>query len=352
MISTPKLSVVMPAYNAAPYLDEAVTSILNQTFRDFEFIIINDGSTDATPSILKRYAETDSRIHVYHQENQGMISALNRGCRLVRGKYIARMDADDISLPRRFEKQLEYMERHPQIGILGTWIYNVDENGSVKGTWCPPTNSKMLKWTHFFGVCVAHPSVLMRRKVMERVNFYRSDAAHGEDVDLWLRASAITDFGNVPEILCKYRTWSGGSSRAGSQLRKPVHAQLLTSFIKDFLKVEPPMEAVAGLRQTRVGPPFQDLRQIRLTAALIQELYQNFVKENVLTVHERTEISWDAAKRVASLALQASRFDLRTSVLLLMQALQLDYRLLYPSAMIKGLQRAYNINLRRNQCAT
>jgi hypothetical protein len=349
MISTPKVSVVMPAYNAALYLDEAVTSILNPTFRDFEFIIINDGSTDDTVSILDKYEKSDSRIRVHHQENQGMIAALNRGCRLARGKYIARMDADDIALPGRFERQLEYMERHPQIGILGTWIHNVDENGSVKGTWCPPTNSKMLKWTNFFGVCVSHPSVLVRREVMERVNYYRSDAAHGEDVDLWLRASAITDFGNVPEILCKYRTWSGGSSRAGAQLRKPVHAQLLTSFIKDFLKVEPPMEAVAGLRQTRVGPPFQDLRRIRLTAALIQELYRNFARENVLTVHERTEISWDAAKRVASLALQASRFDPRTSVSLLIRALQLNYRLLYPSAMIKGLQRAYNINLGRNQ---
>src|SRR5918996_2481069 len=118
MISTPKVSVVMPAYNAAVYLDEAVTSILNQTFREFEFIVINDGSTDDTVSILDKYEKSDSRIRVYHQENQGMIAALNRGCRLARGKYIARMDADDISLPRRFERQLEFMEGHPQIGIL------------------------------------------------------------------------------------------------------------------------------------------------------------------------------------------------------------------------------------------
>ena len=147
----------------------------------------------------------------------------------------------------------------------------------------------------------------MRRDVMERVDFYRPEAIHGEDVDLWLRASSITDFGNVPEILYEYRVWNGSSSHAGSDLRKPVHAQLLVSFIEDFLKLEPSMDAVAGLRQTRVGPPFQSLRQIRQTAALIQELYQNFVRENVLTVHERTEISWDAAKKVASLALQASR---------------------------------------------
>src|SRR6266550_5112154 len=111
MTSTPKISVVMPAYNAGAYIDEAISSILKQTFHDFEFIIINDGSSDDTASILKRYEESDGRIRVFHQENQGMIAALNCGCRLARGEYIARMDADDVSYAHRLEKQLEYIER-------------------------------------------------------------------------------------------------------------------------------------------------------------------------------------------------------------------------------------------------
>lgn len=339
MVSCPKISVVMPAYNAAGYLEEAVSSILGQTFRDFEFIIIDDGSTDATPSILKRYAALDSRIQVYRQENQGMISALNRGCRLSRGEYIARMDADDISLPKRLERQLEYIERQTQIGIVGTWIYNMDQNGSVKRAWCPPTNPKVLQWTHFFGVCVSHSTVLMRREILENLDFYRPEAIHGEDVDLWLRASSITEFGNVPEILSKYRVWSASTHQIGLQMRSERHVQLLASHIKGLLNVEPAIEAVAGLRQTRVGPPPENLSQIRLTAALIQQLYETFVKKNNLTSEERREISWDAAKKVASLALQASRFDTQTSASLLMKALQLDYRLLHPSAMMKGLQR-------------
>jgi glycosyltransferase involved in cell wall biosynthesis len=330
----------MPAYNAAAYLDEAVSSILGQTFRDFEFIIIDDGSTDATASILKRHAELDSRIRLYHQKNQGMISVLNRGCRLARGQYVARMDADDVSFPRRLEKQLEYIERHQQIGILGTWIHNMDENGSVKGTWRPPTHPKMLRWTHFFGVCVSHSSVLMRREVLEQLDFYRTDAVHGEDVDLWLRASAITEFGNVPEVLNKYRVWNASTHQRGLQLRSEAHVQLLASYIKNFLKTDPPVEAVAGLRQTRVGPPPESSKQISLTAALIEELYENFVNKNNLSSEEHRDISWDAAKRIASLALQASRFDTRTSASLLIQALQLDYRLLGPAAITKGLRRA------------
>lgn len=337
---SPKITVVMPVYNAAGHLREAVDSILGQTFGDFELIIINDGSADATASILKRYAELDSRIRLHHQEKHGLVSALNRGCALARGQYIARMDADDISLPHRFERQLEYMEKHPQIGVLGTWICNIDENGAVKRAWRPPTNPKLLRWTHFFGVCVSHPTVLMRREVVVKLDFYRQGADHIEDVDLWLRASSITEFGNVPEILFKYRTWHGSVSQTKWVSARESHVRLLTSFISDFLNVEPPVEAVAGLRQTRAGPAFENLKQIRLTAVLIEQLYEKFLKKNNLTLEERREISWDAAKKVSSLALEASRFNTFASAALLMRAVKLDCRVAYPSSIMKGLQRA------------
>lgn len=347
MLSAPKVSVVMSAYNAARYLDEAIGSILNQTFREFEFIIINNGSTDATEAILDRYRKSDERIRLYHHE-QGLIAALNLGCRLARGQYIARMDADDVSSPYRLEKQLEYIERHPEIGVLGTWIFNIDENGSVKNTWCPPANPKVLRWTHFFGVCVCHSTVLMRREVMEKLDFYRPEAIHGEDVDLWLRASAITEFGNVPEILSKYRVWSASTHQLALQLRRSTHVQLLTDYIHNFLQTAPQVEAVAGLRQTRIGPPLENLGQIHLTASLIWQLYDKFVETNNLTFKERREISWDAARRIAFLALQASRFGNAASVSLMMQALDIDCRLLRPSAIVKALQWSYTNKLRKD----
>jgi glycosyltransferase involved in cell wall biosynthesis len=330
----------MPAYNAAPYLDEAVTSILNQTFRDFEFIIVNDGSTDDTSVILAKYEQSDPRIKVYHQENEGTFAARNRGCRLARGKYIATMDADDVSLPRRFERQLEYFQKYPEIGILGTWVYKVDQNGSLRGTWCPSTNAKMLQWTLFFGVCVSAPSVLMRREVIEKVDFYRRGPIGVEDIDLWLRASSVTEFGNVPEVLLKYRAWEGNTSHTNREEIRDSHVRLLTRFVREFLQLDPSIEAVRGLRQTRVGPPFENLTQIHLTAGLIQKLYQTFVKKIAISLQERREISWDAAKRIASLALQALRFNTADSIELFLQALKLDYRLLCPSTMMKGLQRA------------
>ena len=341
MGSAPKVSVVMSAYNAAAYLEEAIRSILNQTFQEFEFIIINNGSTDETQSILDKYQTLDSRLRVYYHEQQGWAPAANFGCRLARGDYIAMMDADDISCPTRLERQLEYISKHPEIGIVGVWIYKIDENGSVKGTWCPPTNPKMLKWTHFFGVCTAPPSALMRREVLEKVNFYRSDVLHAEDVDFYLRASFVTEFGNVPEVLYKYRVWAGSHTQLHRQLVRDAHVRLLAAYIKDFLHIDPPLEAVWGLRQTRVGPLAENPTQIRLTVALIQKLYESFVGENNLTVGERREVSWDGAKRVASLALQAWRLDTAGFLPLFMQALNLDHRLLYPSALMRGLKRAF-----------
>ena len=119
----PKVSVLMPAYNSEAFVAEAIESILNQTYTDFEFIIINDGSTDKTAEIIDEYAKNDSRIKfINNHKNQGLIAVLNQGLDLCTGEYVARMDSDDISMPQRFEKQVQYMDEHQEVGILGTWI--------------------------------------------------------------------------------------------------------------------------------------------------------------------------------------------------------------------------------------
>jgi hypothetical protein len=184
---------------------------------------------------------------------------------------------------------------------------------------------------------------MMRREVMEKLDFYRPEAIYGEDVDLWLRASSITEFGNVPEVLNKYRVWNGSTHQRRIQIRKDRHVELLASYIRGFLQVEPPIAAVAGLRQTRVGPLPDNLEWIQATADLIQTLHDKFLKENPLTVAERREISSDAAKRVASLAMHASRLNTRASASLLMQAVKLDRRLLSPSAVMNGLRRGLGL---------
>lgn len=200
----PLISVVMPVYNGGKYLQEAIESILNQTEGDFEFIIINDGSTDDSAALIDKYRELDSRIKVITQENKGLISSLNTGIDEAKGKYIARMDADDVSLPERFRIQLECMEKNPKIGACGSWakVFGEGKNHLIKH----PLSTKELKPKLLFSVCFAHPTVMLRKNVLLQHNLRYSLSAEGvEDYELWTRLINVTEFANIQKILLKYR---------------------------------------------------------------------------------------------------------------------------------------------------
>jgi len=204
MKAVPLVSIVMPVYNTAQYLDEAINSILAQSFQDFEFIIINDGSTDGSADILERYSRIDNRIKLFHQENKGVIASLNKGCQAARGKYIARMDSDDISLPDRLSIQVTLMEANPNIGICGTWIKRFGEvNEHIIQL---PTESEEIRTKLLFMSVLAHPTVMMRRNLMiASALYYRNDFVHAEDYDLWVRFSRCCKMANIPRVLLFYR---------------------------------------------------------------------------------------------------------------------------------------------------
>lgn len=202
----------MPAYNAEKYLREAIDSILSQTFTDFEFIIINDGSTDSTKDIILSY--TDPRIiYLENEQNSGICVTLNKGLDAARGTYIARMDADDISLPDRFQKQVAYLSTHPEIGVLGTDI-------EVFGDSIQPYEFRQLHTPEecsaglIFNSCFAHPSVMMRRHVLESFNLRYKDKFRGlEDYELWWQLNKLCKLNNLPEILLRYRHHPGQETK-------------------------------------------------------------------------------------------------------------------------------------------
>lgn len=195
----------MPAYNAAKYLREAIDSILAQTFTDFEFIIINDGSTDATRQIIQSY--DDPRIiYLENEHNSGICVTLNRGLDAARGRYIARMDSDDISLPERFARQVAYMDTHPDIGVLGTLVERISNDGSTIDYPPSENNPYKCKASLLFATCVAHPAVMMRTSILKDNNLYYDDYFRGmEDYHLWWRLSHYTMISNIQEVLLKYR---------------------------------------------------------------------------------------------------------------------------------------------------
>jgi len=199
----PKISVLMPVYNGEKYLKEAIRSILAQTFSDFEFLIINDGSTDNSVKIIESF--DDPRIRLIHNpENIGLAETCNRGLELASGEYIARMDCDDISLPERFFRQIAFMEANPEISISGTWAKIVGENeGHILKRPCEPSEAEA---SLLFNTCFIHPTVIMRRKAIIGSGIrYKKEFDPGDDYVFWTEMSETAKFANLPEVLLFYR---------------------------------------------------------------------------------------------------------------------------------------------------
>lgn len=231
----PFVSVVMSVYNGEKYLDESIESILNQSYAYFEFIIIDDGSTDKSLSIIKRYKEHDDRIILISRENRGLIASLNEGIYRAKGKYIARMDADDVSFSNRFEKQVAFMEHNPDIGVCGTAVIGFDESEKNR-PWILSSNDKTLRTELLFSSSLAHPSVMMRRELIMKYNlFYDEDFKHAEDFELWTRMIDFTKLANLQVPLLKYRVLENSITREADK-ENETRFYIIKAIFKTSLK--------------------------------------------------------------------------------------------------------------------
>lgn len=197
----PVITVLMPVHNGAAFVEEAIDSILLQSFKNFELLIIDDGSTDETPAILERYTRSDPRIRIERHDAQGLVPTLNRGIKLARGEWIARMDADDIALPGRLEKQLE------QLQCVGADFCGgaVECFGDWKTIWRYPQSHNACEAQLLFDVPFAHPAVMGRRAAFADLG-YDPKFVHCEDYDIWQRAWAKGyRFSNIPYVILRYR---------------------------------------------------------------------------------------------------------------------------------------------------
>jgi glycosyltransferase involved in cell wall biosynthesis len=202
----PSVTVLMSVYNGLPYLGQAVESIRNQTFSDFEFLIIDDASTDGSRERLKKWANRDARIHlILHSRNRGLGYSLHEGVKKARGDWIARMDADDLAFPGRLKKQLAYVEEHSSIDILGTWALDIDGEGTpLQQRTYPVDHAEIARliWTN----PLVHPTVMFRKSAVQAAGSYDPDLRKRQDYELWFRClKEGLCFGNVPEILLRYR---------------------------------------------------------------------------------------------------------------------------------------------------
>ena len=212
----PQVTVLMPVHNGARYLGDAVRSILAQTHEDFELLIIDDGSTDGSVGVINKFSDPRIRLE-RNLVNLGLIATLNRGIELARGEFIARMDADDISLPERLACQLELMRTRPQLGVCGTYY---EQFGSRPATVIelPTSHREIRESLLHFGCVLGHPTVMIRREVLARTGLrYDPDFPHAEDYRLWSELIWCTEFANLPKSLLHYRTHSRQVSTVHAQ---------------------------------------------------------------------------------------------------------------------------------------
>jgi glycosyltransferase involved in cell wall biosynthesis len=206
----PKISVVMPIYNCAKFLEEGLASLLIQTFRDFEILAINDGSTDHSLDILKKFATLDNRIKIINQKNTGIVGALNRGIKEARGKYIARMDGDDICFSNRFTDQVAILDKNPKVVLVaGDFeVINQESEFMYRELLLPEDDD--LKQALYLRNPIAHGSTMFRKAVVESIGGYRDLYGPTEDMDLWIRLSHKGEFATTTTSVYKWRMNQNG----------------------------------------------------------------------------------------------------------------------------------------------
>lgn len=288
---TPLVSVILPAYNAEAWIKESVQSILQQTYVNFELIIINDGSTDRTASILNTFQ--DERIKIIHQKNHGLAASLNIAIPYCSGKYIARMDADDICLPDRLKKQVDFLESNSDYGLIGANAEMIGYNGEHDGYFNHPLLSAQLKYCLLWNCYFVSPTIMFRKICLEKTGSFYEQNDLFEDYHMWSSIAKHYKIGNLPDVLLRYRklktsisnTTKNANERVLNQRRKNLkyYFPSFTSLIIEAL-------AQCGFKRT----PISSIAELR---SIWKQISITMTKE-VESEKERRAILIDLASRM------------------------------------------------------
>lgn len=299
----PMLSVLLPVYNAQETVERAIQSILRQTFREFELLVINDGSQDGSLEIVKRFC--DPRIRVIDlQQNCGLVAALNLGVEIARGDLIARQDADDESMPTRLELQCATLSRDPSLVAVGAAL-QIMRNGSPSGdVWRYPVSAVGARWQSLFKTPVAHSAVVYRRRSVVGVGGYSDDYRYAEDYELWSRLLEIGNISSLREILVKYDVGLGGVSRAKANEQRLVHCRIVRNNMRRLLNRDVENDVVELLAfRVESGGGFERVSEYQRAVDGLACLYESFLAAERTRYGEAVarEVRADMEERVCKL---------------------------------------------------
>lgn len=325
----------MPLSGLQPYIQSSIESILTQTFQDFEIIMISEPnvSLDKTTAIKSRM---DDRIrHIRNIQHLGLARSLNLGLRKARGKYIARMDSDDICLGERFERQVRLLDMRENVGVVGTGFKIIDAEGRVLSSQSEPSEPALSKWRLLFGDMIAHPSVMARTSIFHDLGGYDPRALYVEDYDLWMRAASLTGIVNLPDLLLGLRKHRGSVSHRFSQVQLRNSTRISKSAIEALLGEEISTQTFHALILHSAARP----RDAWDAAKLLHILCMKYTDRDNLSREEEIQIRADAANRMRIPFLQT----LRTQPILALEICGLITKTrarILPHIMSSSLQRA------------
>jgi len=332
-----KITVLMSVYNGEEFLREAVESILSQTLEDFEFLIIDDGSSDSSAEIINSFDDPRIKL-VINKFNIGLARSLNRGLLLSSGEFIARMDADDISAASRFEKQIRFLEQHPEIDVCGSYI-SAFTNES-KRIWTYPTDPLEATCYLLFNAPVAHPVVMVRKESLQRHNLLYDPAYQAaQDYDLWARAIGLMQIANIEEVLLEYRLHDNQIGRSGSGFQSKAANTVRLRLLKR-LSLEPTAEELDVHNRVGLNKPEVSKEWLITAGTWLGKLYRANLNERVFPVHcfsrklaqywldichaNRGYGLWTAVRYFCSPLARVNSIDIRTKLALTRQCISPD----------------------------
>lgn len=292
----PAVSVLMCVYNGLPYLEQAVESILGQTFTDFEFIIVDDGSTDRGPDLLAGLR--DSRVrYVRNTANRGIYASQNRALTLARGRYVAQLDADDLAHADRLGKQAAFLNANPQVGLVAAPVIHIDSLGRPRAGDFRPVSPVIIRWRLLFNNPIIHSSVMYRRDlVLEAGGFNHLEATSG-DYELWSRLAGLTELAQFPEPLVRYRIHDRSSSVRSASRQLCRTMDISRRNMAALLGTPPPERDVQGLFVAGYQP-----RACTRAADLVLQLHRAFAAGRKLSAPDREGLAMDLARRMRAVA--------------------------------------------------
>lgn len=321
----PRVSVLTAVHNGARYLEKTIASVVAQTFTDFEYILVDDASTDASPAILASWAARDARIRLLHNPRALKPGgALNRGLAEARGEFVAILDHDDIALPKRLAKEVEFLDAHPTIGGVGSQVVFIDPDDQPQYTVIMPTLPRLVGWLLYFQCPITHSSLLVRRNLLEQVGGYSTTFWASIDYDLFIRLLKVTQLTNVPEILCAFRNSPTQISTRHAHIQKGQVVLLVQAMIFEHYGVRVHPARIALLSNLLNAVIAESDEQLQEGMALLDELLTLFIAKNPMVDEEAMALRQDMAWRYLSVAWNHRKQLRRASRELLARAMALD----------------------------